>query len=694
LQEGLYVRVPLLPQSTALQEVQVDGKQGLVVSADGYHHVVLSESGTYIVNVTFSLKSSLHEGPHKLDLAIQPTPITLFNLELPLHDIEVEIPNANQVATNLKGNATLISAALPPGRAISVRWRKQLPVSDKIPARLYSDVYHLIAIDDDRLTINSDINLNVLHSELDAIRLAIPAGVNVLQVSGEGVGDWHEIVQQDRRLLQVPFTYGKKGGFAVRVTTETPQSETGLNNIFTGIKVEDSVRETGFIAVELNTSAEVVVTENGGLEKIPVQNLPGALFNQSAKPLIMGFKYLKHPYRLALDVKKHQKVAVPVATINTASVVTLFTEDGKTVHRVVYQISNRAKQFLEIQLPEDAAVWSIFVAKQPAEASMNRAGRLLVPLVRSRADKDQLQAFEVEVVYALAGSRFSWTGGLTSSLPVVDLMTSQLIWSVYLPNDYAYLYFDSTLEKEELIRGLNVFSGAYRRYNEADMRDALTATDLDEANTDGLKKAYRGDDYKSSFRNVPVAPEQITGQVHAELEFGGRLEGHAGEEAPQSVVTGGATGTGVLPIQIKIPTGGQVYRFARTVIEPEDPLTFTVVYSQSWLITLFRYMILVCFVVLLWLVRNRLSALWSWLAARWHHVVALFQMHHSSITKHLQSTMIPIVCLGLVVIFWPLSRSLTTLFLFCLWVSSAYQFLQYYRRKIQTKSLAIPEEEA
>ena len=86
-----------------------------------------------------------------------------------------------------------------------------------------------------------------------------------------------------------------------------------------------------------------------------------------------------------------------------------------------------------------------------------------------------------------------------------------------------------------------------------------------------MKKAYKGEDYKSSFRNVPLEEDQLASQLDAELEFSGRLEGLARNDAPASIA-GGAISTGVLPIQIRVPTGGQVYRFAKTVIRTEDQL--------------------------------------------------------------------------------------------------------------------------
>jgi hypothetical protein len=690
LKKNTYLKIPLLSQNIALEDVQVSGKQALVVSEHSYHNVVLSKSGEYVVTVSFSLKSSLDKGPHKIDLPIQQTPITVLKLELPLKDIDVEIPQAQQVVTRIKENATIVSAVISPGRAISVRWRKKVAVTEKIPPKLYSEVYNLISIEDDALKISTDINYTILHSEVDAVRLSIPDNMNVLSVRGEGVGEWQEAAKQGQRLIIIPFTYGKKGAVPVRVTAETPLSETGLANVFSGIQVLETVRETGYIGITLNTSAEVIVAESEGLEKIPPQKLPAQLINRSAKPLIMGFKYLKHPYSLVLDIKKHEKIAVPVATINSANIVTLFTEDGKVVHRLVYQIRNSAKQFLEIQLPERADVWSVLVGNEPIESSINAQGKLLVPLIRSRSVNNRLATFPVEVIFCMAEDRFSWLGSRESTLPAVDLLISQLIWSVYLPNDYSYLYFESTLEKEEIIRGLNVFRSTQRQYNERAMKEVsrLGKIESDKMSRDRLKGVYKGKDYKSEFRNVPLQEEQISSQVAAELEFSGRLEGLAQQDRPQGAVSGGAGGTGILPIQIQIPTGGQVYRFAKTIVKTEDPLTMSVVYTQNWLFKTARWLIAVFILLVFYLMRKTVMRVFHWLKDEFNASYMWYKNHESTIEKYAKSQMTPFVLFGLLIVVWFISKFLTLLAFFFFWVSVVYQFLLYRERKAQRKSKA------
>ena len=546
LQDGAYIKVPFLPQRMALEDVKVDGEPALVLSEGGYHNVLIRKKGSYHITAVFSVISSLEKGPHRIDLSIVQTPITLLQLDIPLSGIDVEIPQAQQVRTVIEGNKTRLYGVLSSGNSVSIRWRKQIPVSEKIPSKLYAEIQQLVSIEDDAFRTQADVFLNVLHSEIDAVRFLVPEQVNILSVTGEGVGEWQEISRRDQRVLNVPFTYSKKGNFTITVVSELPISDRGQNTTFSGIQILDAVRENGFVGVELNTSAEVKVADSDGVEKIPVQKLPQSLYNKSNKPLILGFKYLKHPYQITLQVEKHKKIAVPVANIHSVNAVSLFTEDGKIVHRIIYQVRNSAKQFLEIQMPDSADVWSVFVGNEPVESSLNSEGRLLIPLIRSRSVSNQLDTFPVEIIYCMVGQAFSSLHQLEVQLPQVDLLTSQIFWSIYLPNDYTYLRFESTLEKEEIIKGLNVFAASKRSYNEG-ARKELEAKEEDAYNMpqDKLQQIYKGHDYRSRFKNVPIDEEQMRRQVETEFRMGDRLDELSKMGYAQSPSVQGAVSTGV-----------------------------------------------------------------------------------------------------------------------------------------------------
>jgi hypothetical protein len=685
LERDAYVKVPILPSGTALADIRVGSEPALVINENGYHKVVLPEPGEYTVTATYSVKSSLDKGPHRIDLAIAQTPITLLSLTMPLKDIDVDIPQAQQVLTQPAGDGTKVSAVIGQGQGISVRWRKAVAAEDKLPAKLYAEIHHMISIQDDVLKTQSAVNYTILHSEVDGVRLVLPEEVNVLSVTGEGVGEWQEAMQNNLRVLNIPFTYGKKGAATIYVTTEKPLSESGLANVFAGIRALDTVRETGFIGIELATSAEVIARESDGLEPMAVQKLPAQLVNRSVRPLMMGFKYLKHPFGLVFDIKKHDKVAVPVATINSANVVTLFTEDGKMVHRLVYQVRNNAKQFIEIQLPEKTDVWSVLVDNQPVESSVNGKGKLLVPLIRSQSVNNTLNTFPVEVIYCTVQDGFSPFGKRESVLPTVDILVSQLMWSVYLPNDYAYMYFQSTLEKEEIIRGVNILTRAPRRYDRKYMEELADGQyQINITTSDQLVKAYRGNKAQSTFRNFPLEEDEAVQQLKNELEFSGRLEGLA--DAAEMPAGGGQTATGVLPVHIRVPTGGQVYRFARTVIQPSDPLSFSVVYTRQWVIGLLKWFLVALVVLIAYWNRRRLMRIIRFVVAGTRTVAGWIRDHEQAIGRYAQSIVTTITLLGLVVIFSSISLKMTLLFLLLFVVSVSYHVARFFKKRLHMRT--------
>jgi hypothetical protein len=205
--------------------------------------------------------------------------------------------------------------------------------------------------------------------------------------------------------------------------------------------------------------------------------------------------------------------------------------------------------------------------------------------------------------------------------------------------------------------------------------------------TDKLREAYKGEDYKSAFRNVPLGEEQLKSQVSAEIEFGQRLEGLARNEAPQVTVSGGISGTGILPIQIQVPTGGQVYRFAKTIIKTEDPLAMSFTYGTNWLMSAIKWAILALVLCLLYLNRRTLSRA-SGRGKRWlDRLLQFYRRHDKTANTVARSIMTPVVLLGLLLPSWFISRPLTVLVLFLLWVSVVYQITLRWRSRAVDRSV-------
>ncbi len=349
-----YVKIPLFPRNVALKDIFLNGEKGIVVFENNRYTLATNRIGQHQITVHFSMKTDLKQGPRSISIPRPMTPITSLELDSPFKDIEVDIPNAQQIEVSRRGNTTKVLALLSSTNSINVNWRKSIPEAEKGPPKVYADIISHIVVEDDALRANSTIALSVLQNTIPSLVLMIPEGYSILDVRGNGIGDWRELEQNGAMVLEIPFDYPKKGNFSFTITAEKVLSQSSMAVDFSGFAVVDAIREKGFIGIELKGASEITLSGFEGLDKLDVSELPAQLIGRSRKPLLFGFKYLHHPYLLILDNKKHEEIPVISTVIDSASGVTLFTEDGKLVHRLIFKVRNTSKQFLELALPAQA----------------------------------------------------------------------------------------------------------------------------------------------------------------------------------------------------------------------------------------------------------------------------------------------------------------------------------------------------
>ena len=71
--------------------------------------------------------------------------------------------------------------------------------------------------------------------------------------------------------------------------------------------------EHGRIAIEALTAVEVQALVADQLSALEVSELPQQMILKTTNPILMAYKYVSPPYRLALEVTRHQVVAVQEA---------------------------------------------------------------------------------------------------------------------------------------------------------------------------------------------------------------------------------------------------------------------------------------------------------------------------------------------------------------------------------------------
>ncbi len=624
-----FVLVPLLRKEVALKTLMLDGKDALLTEKNGYHSVAVAQEGSHKATALFTIATDLKRGPQSISFPVPRTPILRLNLEIPLPSIQPEISSATSIKRIEREGRTIIEAVLSPTENVHVAWSRIIPEAEKGPPKIYADLGQLLSIEDDALRVHTTASINVLQNTVTGITLRVPDKYQILDVMGQVVGDWKEKEVKGQKTLDVSLKTPRQGRFDFVIRAERIFEDGTVVADFNGFAVPSSIREKGFIAVEMKGSAEAKVTEAVGLDRASFSELPPQLLSHSVKPLIFAYKYLRHPYRMVLDISKHKELPVISTVVDSASGITLFTEDGKLVHRLTYTVRNTWKQFMEVTLPKDAELWGTYVGGKSVKPTKNEKEKILIPLNRSQSSEGGLAPFDVELIYFQKAEKFRWFGIKKSSFAIPDLMMSRVIWSIYLPFDYSFVHFGGSMEKEKIARGISPLLGVGKRmvdYNELNRQyrsaPGVAVPNLGakgEGEVDKKKQARslleNQRALQSEFgRNMAVGQEVIADQLSREMSFSAKLE--------EVAVSGGMT-TGVMPIRVQVPTIGQVYRFAKQIVS-DEPLIVEVTYIKDTPFTIIKLIILLLILYALYRRRNWLRKVWDSESDRYRKSVAKF----------------------------------------------------------------------
>jgi hypothetical protein len=253
---------------------------------------------------------------------------------------------------------------------------------------------------------------------------------------------------------------------------------------------------------------------------------------------------------------------------------------------------------MELTLPKEAQVWSVFVSGEPTRPRSNDK-KILIPLNRSKLGASGLAAFEVELIYYEKKSPFTTVGNRATMFPVPDILLSQMTWSVYLPLGYSYFNFGGTVEKEKVASGLSSFLGARSQNLYTSRSSATTPSSTSSQAEFTRQQSWEVQQMKQQFsKNLALTDEQLAYQIDNERNFGQRVQQIQGGQAP--------LGKGFLPIRIHVPKTGQIFRFAKTIVS-EEPMTLEFTFIDRGLTSLFVLIIVIFILFVAIFIYNRVK---------------------------------------------------------------------------------------
>ncbi len=350
---------------------------------------------------------------------------------------ENQLPSFVRDAIEMTVAHTFKYAELPPELTVT----PTLP--ERVAGRFDAQVDSLLSLGDVTLTTTASAAIYVKSGGIDQLSLVLPAGATLLDLSAPSLRSQRPS-DDDPRVIELEFTQEMVGQFRVDLSYERILSPDEGEIDGETLHVTGADVEQGVVAVEASSAVEVLPGTFAELSPVEIGELPRQLVLQTTNPILLAFKYVRaDPLpQLALRVTRHRVVDVQEAAIDSAAYKTLVTRDGLVVTTARFFVRNQRKQFLRIELPEGAEIWSVFVSGRPEKPALaeENDGSVLIKIM------NRTEGFPVDVIYAVQTTAIRWLGTVESQLPRPDILVTESHWDLFLPDGLSYGSVASNLD--------------------------------------------------------------------------------------------------------------------------------------------------------------------------------------------------------------------------------------------------------
>jgi hypothetical protein len=422
-----WVRVPL-PDGLMVREAKLDGREVSLIThatekGPGSAELLLSKTGRAVLTLKIVAQVSTVAGTDILQLPTSNSAVSHAVVELTRQGVDVHINGGLLLEHSETAQASRWVANGRGNEPLTFAWRRKVD-DQRInqPLRLRGTLTQLVGIGEDTTQINAEVRVEVLQGVASEVRIELPDQFNVNQVSGATVADW----DVQARELTVSFIEPVQDTTRFTVSGELRLPRAGKVEVPL-MRLPAAERETGGVAVEVLGAGEIKDRQASGLEEAEAAEL-GQLISSRQSPSLIAYRLPpaegKSARSLSLEVARYTPQAILTANIEEADYSALVTNDGKLLVQTRFAVRNNQRNFLKLNLPATATLWSASVAGRPVRPGRAPDGSLLLPLEKNKTG-DESPAFVVEVSYLDHTAAWQDKGHLRLSLLAVDLPISK-----------------------------------------------------------------------------------------------------------------------------------------------------------------------------------------------------------------------------------------------------------------------------
>lgn len=348
-----WVEIPVTFGEAALGSVS--GEPGPVLlrgTGNGAYALLFSQAGQH--RVTLSLTARVRTSPEgrSFDLQIPNVAITTFQLTLPEADQTIDLqPKLVQEVVPGVANATQLKASLGSTDKVSARWHPRVGTKPDMELLASATNATLLTVADGLIHADTHFQLDVLRGQMQQIRVAVPKGQRILDVTSDArVKEWSVAEEAERQVVSVELLSRQSGKIPLQIHTEWPLTAepfdaTGkVDGTAYGIHLLDVLRESGQIAIRSGSDLVVNVTTQQGIARIDESEVDERI----KRPGAAYFRFYTPDCRLTATAKPIE----PRLLLDHAADVTVERHQLKLVTLLNYTIERAGLFELKIAIPE------------------------------------------------------------------------------------------------------------------------------------------------------------------------------------------------------------------------------------------------------------------------------------------------------------------------------------------------------
>ncbi|MBI5801701.1 MAG: hypothetical protein HZA92_13390 [Verrucomicrobia bacterium] len=423
---------------------------------------------------TFAVPAVHPLGVHKLNGFVSVSTEAGISVKTASFDGLTEVPAAATPVGIYKGlseQATLAFKFLSPDPTPAAAWKLSV-ATEQLESWVRAEVVNLISVSETLVSGRALVRLDIANAPVKEFRLKIPLTVTNVDITGPNI----RRRDQTGEVWRVELQNKLRGQHTFMVTWE--QARAAKSTALVDVPAVEAVgveRETGAVAIlakpPLQVSEKAASTE---MMRIDARELPewaaGHASGAKGEQVVLAWRYLRPGWKASVLPQRFAEAAVLQALVDSARLTTVVADDGQMMTEVSLSVRNNGRQFLEVELPKGAIVWSAFVNGQPVRPT-KQGGKLLLPMEQSGGDAP----LPIEFTYVAADKFPKRQGGVAFASPKFDVPLKNARWELLLPPDYEYTEFAGTMGRD--VSGAPVvtvnYSAAEYSKQEAKNRDTF-----------------------------------------------------------------------------------------------------------------------------------------------------------------------------------------------------------------------------